>query len=184
MRKVIFGINITLDGVCDHTAGIADDELHEYFTDLLQSVDLVVFGRKTYHLMYPYWADVAKNQSETKAVNEFARTFDSLERIVYSNTMTGAEWKNTIVSRADPRAEISKLKQQDGKHISISSITIASLLMQAGLIDEYHFVVHPILAVNGRRLFDTDGLREGLQLRLVESKTLRSGVVALHYQKS
>ncbi len=183
MRKVIFGINITLNGICDHTEVIADDELHEYFTQLLQSVDLVVFGRHTYHLMYPYWADVAKHQSETTATNEFARTFDSLDRIVYSKTMTGAEWNNTIISRADPREEISKLKQQNGKHISISSISIASRLMQAGLIDEYHFVVQPILAVSGKRLFDTDELRERLQLRLVESITLRSGVVALHYQK-
>ena len=68
MRKVVFGINITLDGVCDHTNGIADDELHEYFTRLLQSADVDIFGRNTYHLMYPYWHDVAMNQSETEVI--------------------------------------------------------------------------------------------------------------------
>lgn len=183
-RQIIFGINITLDGICDHTAMIADDDLHEYFTGLLQRVDVVVFGRETYNLMYPFWAEVAKNSSGTEVINEFARTFDSLDRIVFSRTMTTVEWKNTIISRGDPREEILKLKGQNGKHISISSITIACRLMQYGLIDEYHFVVHPILAGSGRRLFNADGLRDMLQLRLVESRTLSSGAIALHYRKS
>lgn len=87
MRNVVFGINITLDGVCDHANGIADDELHEYFTGLLQSSDIDIFGRNTYQLMYPYWHDVAVNQSESKIVNEFARTYDSIPKIVFSKTL-------------------------------------------------------------------------------------------------
>ena len=83
MRKVVFAVNITVDGSCDHTQVIADDELHLYSTDLLRNVDLVVFGRKTYQLFEAYWPAVAKNQSETSAVNEFARTIDALQRAFF-----------------------------------------------------------------------------------------------------
>ena len=85
MRNVIFAINITVDGCCDHTKTIADDELLEYYTHLIRGVDLLVFGRKTYQLMVPYWPDVAKSQSETKATNEFAQTFVSKNKIVFHN---------------------------------------------------------------------------------------------------
>ena len=84
MRNVIFAINTTLDGCVDHTKQVADDETHEYFTDLLREVDLSVFGRITYQLMVPFWPEVAKNQSMSKAENEFAQTFDSIHRIVFS----------------------------------------------------------------------------------------------------
>ena len=70
MRNLIFAINISLDGCVDHTKGVADDETHEYFTDLLREVDLLVYGRKTYELMVPFWPEVAKSQSMTKASND------------------------------------------------------------------------------------------------------------------
>lgn len=183
MRKVVFGINITLDGGCDHTNGIADDELHKYFTRLLQSADVDIFGRNTYHMMYPYWHDVAMNQSETEVINEFARTFDSISKIVFSTTLKSLEWNNTTLLRSNLQEEIVKLKQQPGKDISIGSISIASQLTQLGLIDEYHFVVHPIIAGKGPRLFEMDVMKDNLQLKLVGSKTFHSGVVALHYKK-
>ena len=183
MRKVVFGINITLDGGCDHTNGIVDDELHEYYTRLLQSAGVEIFGRNTYHLMYPYWHDVAMNQSETEVTNEFARTFDSIPKIVFSTTLKSVEWNNTTLLRSNLQEEIVKLKQQPGKYISIGSISIASQLTQLGLIDEYHFVVHPIIARKGPRLFELDVMKDNLQLKLVGSKTFHSGVVALHYKK-
>src|SRR5262249_51959275 len=99
MRNVIYAINITLDGCCDHTKTIADEELLEYYTRLLRDVDLLVFGRKTYQLMVPYWPDIAKNQSETKAENEFARTFDSIYKIVFSRSLGRAEDRNTRIVR-------------------------------------------------------------------------------------
>src|SRR5437762_7229538 len=95
MRNVIFAINITLDGCCDHTKTIADEELLEYYTHLMRDVDLQVFGRKTYQLMVPYWPDVAKNRSETKASHEFAKTFVSNNKIVFSQSLESAEDKNT-----------------------------------------------------------------------------------------
>src|SRR5512145_2166007 len=168
MRKVVFGINSTLDGGCDHTNGIADDELHEYFTGLLRDSDVDIFGRNTNHLMYPYWHDVAVNQSETKVINEFARTFDSIPKIVFSTTLKSVEWNNTTLLHSNLREEITKLKQQPGKNISIGSISIASQVAQWNLIDEYHFVVHPIIAGKGPRLFESG---KNLTLKLVGQKT-------------
>jgi dihydrofolate reductase len=182
MRNVIFAINITVDGCCDHTKTIADDELHEYYTHLLRDVDLLVFGRKTYQLMVPYWPDVAKSQSETKAENEFAQTFDSLNKIVFSRSLDSAEG-NTRIVRTKLQDEILKLKQEQGKNILIGGVAIPSQLIELGLVDEYHFVVQPIVAGEGRRLLEGRSLPEKLQLKLVESKIFKSGCVALHYRK-
>jgi len=181
MRNVIFAINITIDGYCGHESMIAaDDELHEYFTVLLRDSDVEIFGRNTYHLMYPYWHDVAVNQSESKITNEFARTFDSIPKIDCSTTLQSVEWNNTTLLHSNLRDEILKLKQQPGRSISIGSLNIASQVAQWNLIDEYHFVVHPIIAGKGPRLFEPD---KNLILNLVGSNTFQSGVVALHYKK-
>jgi len=181
MRKLIFAINVTVDGYADHTAGIVDDELHGYFTGLLLNTDIEIFGRNTYNLMYPYWHDVAMNQSETKVTNEFARTFDAIPKIVFSTTLKSVEWNNTTLLHSNLQEEIVKLKQQPGKSISIGSISIASQLTQLGLIDEYYFVVHPIIAGKGKRLFER--LENSRQLQLIDTQKLNSGVVALHYKK-
>jgi len=182
MRNVIFAINITLDGCCDHTKTIADEELLEYYTQLLGEVDLLVFGRKTYQLMVPYWPDIAKNQSETRAENEFARTFDSINKVVFSQSLDSAEG-NTRIVRTKPYDEILKLRQEEGKSILIGGVNIPSQLIELGLVDEYHFVVHPIIAGEGRRLMEGVSLPESLQLKLVESKVFKSGCVALRYLK-
>jgi len=182
MRNVIFAINITLDGCCDHTKVIADAELLEYHTQLLREVDLLVFGRKTYQLMVPYWPDVAKSHSETKAENEFADTFDSIKKVVFSRSLDSAEG-NTRIVRGRLQDEIPKLKQEPGRKILVGGVDIPSQLIELGLVDEYHFVVQPIVAGEGRRLLEGVSLREQLQLRLVESKTLKSGCVALRYLK-
>lgn len=183
MRNVIFAINTTLDGCCDHTKGFADDETHEYFTQLLRKVDLLVFGRKTYELMVPFWPEVAKNQSMTKASNEFARIFDSLNKIVFSRSLATAEDRNTRIVRGNLRDEILKLKQQPGKPILIGGVSVPSQLIELGLVDEYVFVISPIVAGEGRRLLDDVSLPEQLQLKLVDSKFFKSGCVALHYAK-
>jgi dihydrofolate reductase len=181
MRNVIFAINITLDGCCDHSKMIADEETHEYFTHLLRDVDLLVFGRKTYQLMVPYWPDIAKNHSETKAENDFADAFDSVNKIVFSQSLDGAEGKNTRILRTNLRDEILKLKQEQGKAILAGGVNLPSQLIQLGLVDEYRFVIQPIVAGEGRRLLEGVSLQERLQLKLVESKTFKSGCVALRY---
>src|SRR5438034_11477269 len=110
MRNVIFAINITLDGCCDHTKQIAEEETHEYFTHLMREVDLLVFGRKTYELMVPFWPEVAKNQSMTKASNEFARAFDYINKVVFSRSLDSDEDKNTSIVLKVLRDELLKFK--------------------------------------------------------------------------
>ena len=183
MRKLIFGINTTLDGCVDHTKGIADEETHEYWTNLIRSADLLVYGRKTYQLMVPFWPEVAKNQSMSPASNEFARTFDSVNKIVFSRTLDKADDRNTRIVRANLHEEILKLKQEEGKSILVGGVDIPSQLIELGLVDEYYFVVGPIIAGEGRRLLEGVSLPERLQLKLVESKFFESGCVALHYSK-
>jgi dihydrofolate reductase len=181
MRNLIYAINITVDGCCDHTKMIPDEEIHEYFTHLMRDVDLLVFGRKTYQLMVPYWPDIAKNHSETKAENEFADTFDSINKIIFSQSLDNAEG-NTRIVRTNLRDEILKLKKEQGKNILIGGVDIPSQLIELGLVDEYRFVVQPIVAGEGRRLLERTSM-EKLQLKLVESKIFKSGCVALRYLK-
>src|SRR5690348_15957643 len=119
MRKLIFGINLTLDGCCDHTKGIADEEVHDYFTKLLGETDTLIYGRKTYQLMVPFCPDGAKNNSgHNKAMNDFAHAFNSVSRIVvFSKTLDKVEGRNTKILRSNLKDEILKLKQESGKDI-------------------------------------------------------------------
>ncbi|MGA7791988.1 MAG: hypothetical protein WCA19_03050 [Candidatus Acidiferrales bacterium] len=124
MRNVIYAINITLDGCCDHTKQFVDEEALEYSTHLLREFDLLVFGRKTYQLMVPYWPDIAKSQSETKADIEFAQAFVSKKKIVFSRSLDSAGDKNTRIVRTNLRDEILKLKQEPGKNILVGGVDI------------------------------------------------------------
>lgn len=184
MRKVIFAINITLDGCCDHTSTIADDELLEHFTHLIiRDVDLFVYGRKTYQMMVPYWPDVAKDQSSTKADKEFAEAFDSVNKVVFSRSLDRVEEKNSRIVRTNLRDEILKLKQEPGKNILTGGVDIPSQLIELGLVDEYHFVVQPILAGKGRRLLESVTMPQRLQLKFLGPKILKSGCIVLRYLK-
>lgn len=183
MRKLIFAINTTLDGSVDHTKQMVDDETLEYFTQLTREADLQVFGRKTYQLMVPYWPEIAKNPSNTKADIAFARAFDSISKIVFSRSLDRAEDKNTRIVRTNLRDEMLKLKQEQGKNILVGGVDVSSQLIELGLVDEYRFVVGPILAGEGRRLLEGVSPLEKLRLKLVESRIFKSGCVALHYLK-
>ena len=183
MRKLIYGINLTLDGGCDHTNGVPDDDLFEYSTHLVRDADLLVFGRKTYQLMVPYWPDVAKSPSETKTDREFADIFVSKNKIVLSRSLESAEDKNTTIVRTNLRDEIVRLKHEQGQYILVGGVSIPSQLIELGLVDEYRFVIMPIIAGAGRRLMEGISLPEKLRLELVESRIFGSGFVALHYLK-
>jgi dihydrofolate reductase len=182
MRNLVYTINVTLDGCCDHTKQIVDEEVLEYYTHMLRGAGLLVYGRKTYQLMVPYWPDIARSHSETKAENEFADTFDSLNKVVFSKSLESVE-ANTKIVRANLRDEILKLKQEQGKDILAGGVDIPSQLIELGLVDEYRFVVTPIIAGEGRRLLEGVNLPEKLRLKLVESKTFKSGCIALRYLK-
>ena len=182
MRNVIYGINLTADGCCDHTKGNGSEDIHEYFTDLMKGVDLIVYGRKTYELMVPYWPIIAKDKSGTKTANEFAQTFDAIDKVVFSSSLDSADG-NTRIIRGNLADEFLKLKQKPGKKISIGGVNLPSQLIALGLVDEFYFVIHPVIAGEGRRLLNDTIIPDRLNLKLVESKILKSGCVALHYLK-
>ena len=185
MRNLIYAINTTLDGCVDHTKFIPDEETFEYAMHLVQDAGTFLWGRKTYQLMVPYWPDVAKDPSEQdKADYEFAQAFVAVgNMVVISRSLDKVEDKNTRIVRANLEDEIRKLKQQPGKNILTGGVTIPLQLAEFGLIDEYHFVVHPIIVGEGRRLFEAINLQEKLRLKLVSSMVFKSGSVVLRYSK-
>ena len=184
MSNVIYAINLTLDGCCDHTKFNPDDDLLDHYTHLLRDdAGLLVYGRKTHQLMVPYWPDIAKSQSETKADIEFAQAFISKKKVVFSRTLDSADDGNTRIVRTNLRDEILKLKQEPGGNILVGGVEIPSQLIKLGLVDEFRFVIAPVVAGEGRRLMEGVSLPEGLRLKLVESKVFKSGSVALRYLK-
>lgn len=180
MRNVVYSINLSLDGCCDHTSFNPGEELFPYYTALIKDADTVVYGRTTYQLMFPYWADVAKNQSETKVINDFAQALTAVSKVVFSRTIKSAE-ENTRVVPGDLENEIRKLKQEPGKNILIGGVSLPSQLIALNLVDEFYFVVHPVIVGEGRRLLEDVGLPENLNLKLVEIKPFKSGSIGLHY---
>jgi len=180
LRKIIWAINVTLDGFADHTAVIADDELHYFFADLLKTVDIELFGRKTYDLLESFWPTAAEDPLITKGMIEFADKINSMPKIVFSKTLEKAEWNNTRLVKEDAIGEVLKLKRQEGKNLSIGGISLANNLIKQGLIDEYWLVVQPIILGSGKRLFEN--LNKIINLKLVDKQIFNSGVVALHYE--
>ena len=183
MRKLIYAINLTLDGCCDHTkVTVPEEGLMEYYTRLVREADTFLYGRVTYQLMVPYWPDIARNppESESKADIEFAEAFDAIRQIlVFSRSLEKAEGKNTRIVRTGLKDEILKLKQKPGKDIMTGGVAIPEQLMALDLIDEYRFVIQPTIAGEGRRL--SPAMKERLGLMLMESKTFKKGSVALRY---
>jgi dihydrofolate reductase len=129
---------------------------------------------------------MAKNPSAgAKTMNDFARAFDSVDKIVvFSQSLEKAEGTKTRIVRTNLRDEILKLKQEPGRNIITGGVNIPSQLMQLDLIDEYHFVIQPMIVGEGTRLLERTSLPEKLQLTLAESKVLKSGCVAHRYLKS
>jgi dihydrofolate reductase len=182
MRKLIYAINLTIDGCFDHTKVTGDDAMLEYWTQVLREADLLIYGRITYQLMVPFWPDVAKNRTMPKAGIEFADTFDSLDKVVFSRSLASTEDKKTRIINTDLQAAIRTLKQEPGKDMLLGGVALPSQLIALGLVDEYLFVVHPVIAGEGKRLMEGIDLREKVPLTLIDSKTLPSGRVALRYK--
>jgi dihydrofolate reductase len=177
-RKLIFAINVTIDGNADHTAVIADAELHDFHTDLLDSVDTILFGRKTYQLLESFWPTADKNPRSTKSMLKFAEKINPLPKIVFSNTLDKVSWNSKLI-KSNPVEEVIKLKKMPGKNLSIGGLSIASELARHSLIDEFWFLVQPMVVGHGKRLWEE--LNSKINLKLVNTRRLKSGVVVLHY---
>ncbi|MFL5812436.1 MAG: dihydrofolate reductase family protein [Bdellovibrionia bacterium] len=173
-------INVSLDGYADHTVALADDELHAFFSGLLDETGIQLFGRVTYQMMEGYWPHAHENPEASKSDLEFADKFNAVPKIVFSSTLAKAEWNNTTLVKSDALDYVARLKETEGKSLFIGGIKLASSFISQGLVDEYWLVVHPVVAGKGRRLFEN----VELQLKLIESRVFKSGAVALHYVKS
>lgn len=180
MRKLIAGMNITLDAFCNHDAGIADDELHQHYNDLLKDADTMIWGRVVYQMMESYWPLVVKEPTGDKPTNEFAVLADNIHKIVYSRTMNEVTWKNSELKKELNRDEVIALKQQPGKNILVGSPSLIEGFTELGLVDEYQFLIHPVILGQGLPLFKN--ITEKIDLKLLNTKTFQSGVVAMYYE--
>jgi len=180
MRKLIYAINTTIDGCCDHTKFLPDEATFAYATQLVRDAGTFLYGRKTYELMVPYWPDAAKEDP----TDEFAHAFDAVNKfVVFSQSLNRPEGKKTSVFNTGLKDEVLKLKQEEGKNILTGGVNLPSQLAALDLIDEYHIIIHPIIVGEGRRLFDGINLQEKLQLKLAEHTAFKSGAVVLRYLK-
>ena len=182
MKKIIAAINMTLDGFCDHTAIIPDEELHQHYADLLRTADTVLYGRITFQLM-EYWRTVVENPSGKKAMDEFALIMDNVPKIVFSHTLKNVEWKSAKLANRAVEDEVLELKQSrngGSKDIFVGSRSLIIQLMKLNLIDEYQLCIHPVVAGSGLPLFEN--INDRTIFKLIKTKIFSGGAVTLYYE--
>lgn len=178
MRKIIAAINMTLDGNCDHTAGIPDEELHDHYTELMQSADAILYGRITYQLMQ-FWQPLAQQPSGEKSMDDFARAIDRIPKIVFSHTLKDLGWDSAELAAHTPEETVVKLRQEPGRDIFVGSRSLIVHLANLNLIDEFQICVHPVIAGRGLQLFEN--IADRTVLKLLKTKVFTSGAVILYY---
>ena len=182
MKKIIAAINMTLDGFCDHTAGIPDDEIHQHYTDLLNNADTILYGRITYQLM-EYWRTVLETPSDKKSMNDFAVAIDKIPKIVFSHTLKNVQWKSAKLANRGIEEEVLELKQSrngGSKDILVGSRSLIIQLMKLNLIDEFQLCIHPVIAGTGLPLFEN--IKDRTVLKLIKTKTFNVGAITLYYE--
>jgi dihydrofolate reductase len=182
MRPLRYSINVTLDGCCDHREGIPDEELHRHHAANLERADALLFGRVTYQMMEEAWrpsADGSWPEWMADWMIPFADTIDRAPKHVVSSTLEKVDWNAELVE-GDLGEAVRRLKEQPGNGLAVGGVTLPLALADMGLIDEYEFVVQPIVAGHGPTLFA--GLSERLELELIGRTELGSGAVALQYR--
>jgi dihydrofolate reductase len=177
--KVIAAINMTVDGFCDHTLGVPDEEIHQHYADLLRSADAALYGRVTYQLM-EFWRTVLENPTGDKAMDDFALAIDSTPKIIFSHTLKNVDWKSAKLASQDLEKEVLELKQQPGKSVLVGSPGLIVALTKLNLIDEYQLCIHPVIAGSGLPLFKN--ISEKVMLTLIKIKTFGGGAIILYYK--
>jgi len=179
MRPLRYSINVTLDGCCDHRAGVVDEDLHRHAVENLNRADALLFGRVTYEMMEAAFRSPARTGARPDWMEPFARTIDAARKYVVSSTLKRVDWNAELV-RGDLGKAVRELKQESGKGLLLGGVKLPLALVEMGLIDEYEFVVHPRLAGHGPTLFA--GLSKPLDLQLVSRLEFGSGAVAMRYE--
>lgn len=170
---------MTLDGFCDHTAIIPDDEMHEHYADLLSNADTILYGRITYQLM-EYWRTLVKRPSGEKSMDDFAVVMDRIPKIVFSRTLKSVDWETAKLSNQPIERVVSELRQQSGKDILVGSPGLIVQLMKLNLIDEFQLCVHPVIVGSGLTLLKN--INERILLTLLKTKIFGSGAIVLYYE--
>lgn len=172
---------MTIDGFCDHTAAVAaDDELHQHYTQLLSEAGELLYGRTTYQLMESYWPEVVKNPTGNESTDDFGVIIENLPKVIFSRTLKQPGWKNARIASRDLKDEVAHLKQQPGSDILVGSPSLIVQLSNLKLIDEYQLCIHPVIVGHGLPLFKS--ISDQILLRLIKTKTFRSGALVLYYQ--
>jgi dihydrofolate reductase len=179
MRKVIAAINTTIDGNCDHTVGIADEEIHQHYTRLLDNAGVILYGRITYQLM-EFWRTILEKPSAEKSMNDFAVTIDKIQKIVFSRTLKNVGWESANLANRSLEEEVLELKQQSGKDIFVGSRSLIIQLMNLNLIDELQLCIQPVIAGKGLSLFED--IKDRTIFKLKKTKTFNDGAVILYYE--
>jgi dihydrofolate reductase len=182
MRPLRYSINVTLDGCVHHETISPDEELHRFHAMNLARADALLFGRVTYQMMEEAWRPTATGDWPdwmAEWMIPFAETIDQAEKYVVSSTLDRVDWNATLVQGELGHA-VQQLKEQPGTGLAVGGVTLPLALADLGLIDEYEFLVHPVVAGQGPTLLA--GLRERLELELVDRDELGSGAVALRYR--
>ncbi|WON93188.1 MULTISPECIES: dihydrofolate reductase family protein [unclassified Sphingobacterium] len=179
MRKVIAAFNMTLDGFCDHTAGIPNAEIHTHYTDLLNGGDVILYGRITYQLM-EYWRSFVKTPVGEKSMDDFASAIDKIPKLVFSNSLKNIEWESAKLANGALEDEILKLKLQSGSNILVGSRSLIIQLLNLNLIDEFQLCIYPIVFGRGLPLFEE--IDDRIIFKLVKTKVFTNGSVLLYYR--
>jgi dihydrofolate reductase len=179
MRKIIAAFNMTLDGNCDHREGIPDAEVHNHYTQLLNSSDTILYGRVTYELM-EYWRPFIENPSGDTSMDDFAKAIDKIPKIIFSHTLKTIDWDSAALADKPIEEVVAALKQQPGRDILVGSRSLIVQLANLNLIDEFQLCIYPVIAGKGLMLFDD--IKERTALKLTKTKTFGSGTVLLYYK--
>jgi dihydrofolate reductase len=181
MRKVIAAMNMTLDGICDHTTGIPDEDLHQHYAELLGTAGILLYGRTTYQLMQ-FWQTLLKNPSGQKSMDDFALAIDKIPKIVFSHTLKNTEWDSAKLATKEIEKEVLELKQQSEscKDILVGSRSLIIQLLNLNLIDEFQICIYPMIEGKGLPLFDK--IKDRTIFRLLKTKTFDSGAIVLYYK--
>lgn len=179
MRKIVAAINMTIDGICDHTAGLPDEEIHQHYTELLGQGDAILYGRTTYQLM-EFWRTFLENPSEEQSMNDFATAIDHIPKIVFSGTLNNVEWKSATIAERGLKETVLALRQQSGKDIFVGSRGLIIQLIELNLIDELQLCIYPVVEGKGLPLFEN--ISDRTIFNLVKTKTFSSGAILLYYE--
>lgn len=179
MKKLIAVINMTIDGFCDHTAGISDEEIHQHYAELLRNADAVLYGRITYQLMQ-FWQTLITNPSGERSMDDFAVAIDRIPKIVFSHELKSTEWESAKLADLPIEETVKELKQQPGRDILVGSRSLIIQLMKLNLIDEYQLCVHPVVSGGGLPLFED--IKDRTVLKLIKTKSFRGGAITLYYE--